>query len=121
MAVKTMITAHNHGTKLYEEWRSEKQFQLVDRIKLIDVYSSLSSYIFVVEGRTLMYFIREQWLSKNDIYIRFYFRYCVWRQVFIKNNKLHTAISFYEDKNSYDISKKDRLIVEQKIKRIEIY
>ena len=38
-----------------------------------------------------------------------------------KDNKLYTAISFYEDKNSYHVSKRDGQIVEQKIKRTEIY
>ena len=38
-----------------------------------------------------------------------------------KDNKLHTAISFYEDKNTYHVSKKHGQIIEEKIKRIEIY
>ena len=41
--------------------------------------------------------------------------------VHYKDNKLHTAISFYEDKNAYHVYKKDGQIVEDKIKRIEIY
>ena len=41
--------------------------------------------------------------------------------VHYKDNKLHTAISFYEDKNAYHVSKKDGQIVEDKIERIEIY
>ena len=41
--------------------------------------------------------------------------------VHYKDNKLHTAISFYEDKNAYYVSKEGEQTIEQKIERIEIY
>ncbi len=41
--------------------------------------------------------------------------------VHFKDNKLHTAVSFYEDKESYHVSKKDDQIIEEKLTRINLY
>ena len=41
--------------------------------------------------------------------------------VHYKDNQLHTAISFYEDKNTYHVFKKNDQIIEQKIQKINLY
>lgn len=41
--------------------------------------------------------------------------------VHYKNNKLETAVSFYEDKNAYHVLKDDGKIIENKINKIKLY
>ena len=41
--------------------------------------------------------------------------------VHYKNNKIHTAVSFYEGKNAYNVTNRDNKIIEDVIKKKKLY